>query len=237
MARTKTRGTLGAPMGRAEIIGGFLYFPFYIVLTSWTIRAILALLGLSLPSALVSFLYFFVNFLAVLVIFRRWLFASLSSAARRFWETLQAAVLGFAFYYALFWFLSKVYWFLGLSAADPNSDYLRSLSGSGWALLYIGAILLVPPVEETLFRGLIFGNLRERSRILAYVVSALVFAAVHVWQYVGTLGWDGTMLAALRYLPAGIALGWCYEKSDAIWAPIAAHAMLNAAALGIFQIG
>lgn len=237
MARTDRRGPLGAPMSRAEIIGGFLYFPFYLAVVPWLLHWLPAFLWVPLSEPLANFLYFCVNFIAVLLIFRRWLAASLAGAGRRFWETVQAAVLGFAFYYALFWLLSRVFGLLRLEVADPNDAYLRSLDGGGWPLLYIGALFLVPPAEETLFRGLIFGNLRERGRILSYAVSALVFAAAHVWRYIGPVGWTGTLLAALRYLPAGIALGWCYEKSDTVWAPIVAHSLLNAAALGLLRLG
>ena len=45
-----------------------------------------------------------------------------------------------------------------------------------------------------------------------------------------------TMLAALPYLPAGIALGWTYEKSNTIWAPIALHMLINAIAFGVLSI-
>lgn len=224
-------------MSGAEIIGGFLYFPFYIAVIPWLLHWLPPFLVKPLSEPLENFLYFCINFIAILLIFRRWLTASLSGAGRRFWETVQAAVLGFAFYYALFWLLSRVFGLLRLTVSDPNDEYLRSLAGGGWPLLYTGALLLVPPVEETLFRGLIFGNIRERSRILAYIVSALVFAAAHVWRYIGPVGWNGTLLAALRYLPAGIALGWCYEKADTVWASIAAHSLLNAAALGLLRMG
>lgn len=224
-------------MSRAEIIGGFLYFPFYLVVTPWLLHWLLTVLRIPFSEALENFLYFCINFAAVLFIFPRWLAASLAEAGRRFWETVQAAVLGFAFYYALFWLLSHIFELLRLSAADPNSDYIRSLAGGGKFLVHISTLLLVPPVEETLFRGLIFGNLRERNRILAYIISALAFAAAHVWQYIGSIGWSGALLAALRYLPAGIALGWCFEKSNNAWGAIAAHSLLNAAALGLLRLG
>ena len=90
-------------------------------------------------------------------------------------------------------------------------------------------------VEETLFRGLIFGNLRPLSRAAAYLVSALFFAAVHVWQYAGALGWRGTLLCAVQYLPAGLALGWTYEKSATIWASVLVHAGINAVAMGLLH--
>ena len=40
-------------------------------------------------------------------------------------------------------------------------------------------LLLAPFVEEVLFRGLVFGGLRNRSRVVAYLVSCLLFAFLH----------------------------------------------------------
>ena len=36
--------------------------------------------------------------------------------------------------------------------------------------------------------------------------------------------------------PAGIALGWTYEKANTIWAPICLHMIINALAFGVMQL-
>ena len=41
-------------------------------------------------------------------------------------------------------------------------------------------VLLAPFVEEVLFRGLVFGCLKEKSRIFAYILSCALFAFLHV---------------------------------------------------------
>ena len=148
---------------------------------------------------------------------------------------LQAAVLGFAFYYALSWALGLVFSFLRISVSNPNDGYVAQLAGANFRLIAVGTILLAPMVEETLFRGLIFGNLHQKSRFLAYALSALAFSAIHVWGYVGQVGWTATLLCALQYLPAGVALGWTYEKADTIWAPILVHSMVNAVGMGLMH--
>ena len=50
-------------------------------------------------------------------------------------------------------------------------------------------VFLAPVVEEALFRGYVFGNLREYSRGAAYLVSCLVFALIHVWPFFAE-SWD-----------------------------------------------
>ena len=67
------------------------------------------------------------------------------------------------------------------------------------------------------------------------MLSALLFAVLHVWQYVGQVGWVATLLVAIQYVPAGVALGWTYEKSDTIWAPILVHCLINAVSMGILH--
>ena len=44
-------------------------------------------------------------------------------------------------------------------------------------------VVLMPLIEEVLFRGLVFGGIRPRSRFAAYAASCLLFALLHVWQY------------------------------------------------------
>ena len=94
-------------------------------------------------------------------------------------------------------------------------------------MIIVAAVLLAPIVEETLFRGALFGTLRGRNRLLAYAVSALAFAVYHMWQYfIAGFEWQ-MLLFLLQYIPPSIALCWCYEKSGSIWAPITLHALVN----------
>ena len=48
-------------------------------------------------------------------------------------------------------------------------------------------------------------------------------------------GGKSVLLAALQYIPAGIALGWTYEKSNTIWAPILLHMTINAISFGVMS--
>ena len=89
-------------------------------------------------------------------------------------------------------------------------------------------ILLAPFVEEVLFRGLVFGNLRRRSRLTGYAVSCALFALLHVWQF-ALVNQDITyFLLMVQYLVPGIVLAWCYEHSGTLWTSIALHAAANA---------
>ena len=100
-------------------------------------------------------------------------------------------------------------------------------------LVFIGTVLLVPPVEECLYRGLIFRNLYPSSKWAAYLVSILAFAAIHILGYIGTYSPLELVLAVLQYLPAGLCLAWSYTRADTIFAPILIHAAINATAIGL----
>ena len=109
----------------------------------------------------------------------------------------------------------------------PNDQNLRSLAGTGFWVLAAGSVLLSPLTEETLARGLVFGALRQRSRVLAYVASSLVFGIMHIAAYLGSASPGDLLLSLPLYVLPGLALAACYDFSGNIWAPILLHALIN----------
>jgi membrane protease YdiL (CAAX protease family) len=98
-------------------------------------------------------------------------------------------------------------------------------------LMNIGTVLLVPIAEELLYRGLVFRSIHSKSRVWAYVISILVFAALHVVGYIGMYEPMHLFVCLLQYLPAGFCLAWAYERADTIWAPILIHVSVNQMAM------
>ena len=91
-------------------------------------------------------------------------------------------------------------------------------------------IFLAPFVEEVLFRGLVFGNLRRKSAAVGYLVSCLLFALLHVWQF-AVVNRDVTyFLLMLQYLVPGLVLSWVYDRTGTLWTSIGLHAAANALA-------
>jgi len=88
------------------------------------------------------------------------------------------------------------------------------------------AIVLAPPAEEVLFRGLMYPFVKRAGfPRLALWGTALFFAAIH-WNLVSFVP-----LALLALL-----LTWLYEKTDNLLAPIAAHSVFNALNFVALQI-
>ena len=89
----------------------------------------------------------------------------------------------------------------------------------------------MPLTEETLFRGLIFGALQQKNRTIAYLLSVVFFAFVHVMGYFGVTSGAVLMISFVQYIPAGIVLALAYEFSGSILAPTLIHMAVNAIAI------
>ena len=88
------------------------------------------------------------------------------------------------------------------------------------ALTVLSLCLIHPVIEEWLFRGAFYGELRRMSPIFAVLAQAVMFAIVH-----NTV--DGMIYA----LAAGVIIGILAERSGRLWPPIAAHILINARSL------
>ena len=180
-----------------------------------------------MSEALLNVIFFFTNFLFVTVIFHRFLLTSLKTAFAALWPTLRSALLGFLLYYGISILVTNFIFWVSPDFANVNDVTIEEMTQEYYSLIAICTIFLVPVVEETFYRGLVFQGLQRKHRFLAYVVSTLVFSVVHIIGYIGLTDWLTLLLCFVQYLPAGIALAWTYEKADTIIAPILIHITIN----------
>ncbi len=234
MANARSR-SLGPALSTAEQVAGFCYLPFYLFLLAMLLQWASEAFGLGLSALGINVAWFVINCAVIWLIFRRFLLAGLR--AIRFWELVQALILGGCLYYAGNWLLGWLTGLLGVSIPTFNDDTVLELVRQSKWLMVLCSVVLAPMIEETLVRGLLFGSIRPYSRIAAYAVTIVFFAVLHVWQYLAAYGLGQVCLCAVQYIPAGIALGWTYEKSNTIWAPILLHMAINAIAMGIVTPG
>lgn len=233
MANAKSY-SLGPGLSTAEQVAGFCYLPFYVILLALGIQWLSGLLGLNLTDLQVNVCYFVLNCVFVWVIFHNFLLRSFR--AIRFWELVQALILGFCLYYGGNLVFNWIVDLLKLTIVSYNDQTILSLVAQNRWVMIVCAVVIAPMVEETLVRGLLFGVIRRKSRIAAYVTSILFFAVIHVWQYLLAYDFQSVFLAALQYIPAGIALGWTYEKCNTIWGPIFLHMTINGISMGIISM-
>lgn len=112
--------------------------------------------------------------------------------------------------------------------ANPNNGTVQELINAEGIGPYLAiSVFIAPIVEEVLFRGVVFGGLRRKSRFWAFAVSIALFAFYHVWQYL-LIEMDPIVLVyMLQYVPAGAALVLCYEQTSCIWMPVIFHMTVN----------
>ena len=136
-------------------------------------------------------------------------------------------LLGYAVYFLSLYLVMALLGLVLDDVVNPNAAAINSQTKLNPNAMIVVGVLLAPTVEETLFRGVAFGTIRKKSRFLAYAVSAVLFAVYHLWDYMlQGFSWD-MVLYTFQYIPAGIILCWCYERSKNIWAPIFLHMLVN----------
>ena len=115
----------------------------------------------------------------------------------------------------------------GLRALPEEHPLIPVITGvPTWpskVVLIVAACAVVPALEETLFRGIIYGALRrEWSFAPAALASALVFAVAHL-----------SAIPVAPYLVLGVLFAYLYERYGSLLAPWAAHGAFNGFNLAI----
>ncbi len=108
---------------------------------------------------------------------------------------------------------------LGRSPADDPVLQLLTLPQSVWgkALIVVAVGMVGPALEETLFRGILFGGLRRRwSLWAASALSAALFAVVHL-----------NVAGFASYFLLGLLFAYLFERTQSLVAPWAAHSAFN----------
>ena len=217
-----------------ESIWGFAYLIFQMLFLPGMIAIAMVFLPVSLNLAQANFLYYCINFVAVLFIFRIFLLENLDFAVAQPWLLIRAVLFGLARYMIFSSLMGILILELAPDFINANDATINGMVEENLFLMALGTIVLVPPVEECLFRGLIFRNLYDKHKVLAYIVSPVCFAAVHLVSYLGVYTPVELLAAFLQYLPAGLCLAWAYTRSGTIFAPILIHAIVNA--MGIYAM-
>ena len=210
-----------------ETVGGFCYLAFQLLLLPELLKLFNARLSVPLGEAELNFVFYLINFIAILLIFHDFLGSAATQTVRHPAILCQAVILGLAAYYACTLVTNQVIALLVPGFSNQNDSAIAAMQQESRLLVFIGTVLLVPTVEECIFRGLVFRNLYGKSHWAAYIVSMLAFAFIHILGYAGQYTPLEILVAVLQYLPAGLCLAWSYTKADTIFAPIAIHCAVN----------
>lgn len=229
----KTRYNIGLRLTGAQTILGFIYLPFYLVLTPWLLQFFAALLELPLDQMTLNILYFSVNLVFVLLVYHRWLVKSFRGFTEKFWLFIQTLILGFALYFGMNLVVTPLLDYIMGTHTTVNDEVVTGLFTQNRPVMLLFTVVAAPIVEEVLVRGVVFGTAHRKNRILAYVLSVLLFCIMHTWQYASSLTIPLLLANAAAYISPAVALGWTYEKSGTILCPILLHAIINGLTAGV----
>ena len=183
--------------------------------------------GLYLSEAVSAAVYYYIMAVLTMVVF--WSF--LKNAGRILMDFLPENLFALITGFAGGQLLSLLFRLFPWPLEDPNPISWAEQYAYSPAATVLIVVILVPIVEEVLFRGLLFGSLRKRSRTMAWIASAVLFAVYSVWTFAVAYGDARYLILALQYLPMSLALTWCYDRGGSVWSAALLHAIFHAIVL------
>jgi len=222
-------------MTALERFGGGIFFFLYLLVLPFAadplFRGLEVLLGTTLSEHTENAIYYYVLFAVTLVLFWIYIGRTTSYFLTSTLPTLGTVGLGLVAFYGLNELSYRVLRLVLDSQTNLNDVAISAQVADAPRSTFLIVVFLAPFVEEVLFRGYIFGNIRQRSRTAAYVVSCLLFAFLHVWQFAVVEQSLGYFMLMLQYLVPGLVLAWAYERSGTLWGSILIHMFVNAVAM------
>ena len=219
-------------MTYGEQIAGVVFFVIYLLVLPFVTNPLFDLAGrllaVSISAAMRDVLYYYILFAVTIIIFHGFLARTSRHLMDNLGGACKTAAAGLVGLYGLNELVYRLTNLIFTNHTNLNDTTISAQIDDAPHMTLLIVIFLAPFVEEVLFRGLVFGNLKSRSRALAYVVSCLLFALLHVWQF-AVVKQDVTyFLLMIQYLVPGLVLAWAYDHSGTLWASIGLHAAVNA---------
>lgn len=216
-----------AALSPAEKRRGYAYFFFQLLFLPSILLWANARCSRPLNSAELNLVYYTVNFAAMALLFRGFLTQSGLYTLRHPAAFFQAVILGLAACYLCRWAVQALICRVLPSFQNYNDESIAAMTREHFLIMLVGTVILVPPVEECFYRGLIFRSLWSKSPWGAYLISAFAFSLVHILGYLGVYSPAQLLIALLQYVVPGLCLAWSYEKSGSIFVPMFIHAFIN----------
>ena len=210
-----------------ESIFGLIYFLLQLLVIPVIVLILNMMLGSPISEVTTNVLLFALNFVVVLIIFRKFLLKNFQPLVDDPWHVLRFAGIGVLLYMAGNAVFSLLITSLDPDFANINDAVIMDMLQDNFGLMTLGTVVLVPVAEECFYRGLIFRNIYDRSPLWAYIVSMTLFSLAHVVGYVTLVDFGTLALCFLQYLPAGFALAFAYRHSGSIFASILIHMSVN----------
>lgn len=220
------------PLERA--LGG-IFFALYLIVLPFVADPLFAglsrLIGQEISDPVRNIVFYYTLFALTLVIFWHYLGNTTGQFFSSFWKTMGAVCVGMVTFYGLNELICRLLRYFIPTLTNLNDVTISAQVQDAPRATAMIIIFFAPFVEEVLFRGYIFGNIRSTNRIAAYIVSCLLFALLHVWQFAVVHQNLSYFLLMLQYLVPGFVLARAYERSGNLWGSVLLHAFVNALAV------
>ena len=118
----------------------------------------------------------------------------------------------------------------GESMENANQQSVEILLKSSPVLGCFMVIVIAPVVEELIFRYYVFKGLEKRNIYLAYAVTGLAFAGIHLIASIGTPFFLEDLRTLPVYMVGGLVFCYAYHKTQNMAVNIGAHMIYNALA-------
>ena len=220
--------------GMERIVGTIFFLVYLLVMPLFASRLFAlagTLLGVSITAEQRNVWYYYVIFALTLLLFHSFLARTSSFFFDKIGDASRTWGVALVVFYGANELFYRVLHLLMGTGTNLNDVTIAAQIESVPRMTAPIVIFFVPFIEEVLFRGLVFGCLKEKSRFLGYAVSSALFALLYVWSFARG-GWTPRELLLLaQYLVPGIVFAWAYDASGTLWPSILVHVSVNALAL------
>ena len=226
------RRAAAAGLSDGEKIAGTVFFVLYVAVLPFATRPALdllgRLLGVEIGESLGNTIYYYVVFAVTLILFHRFIGRTSTLFVNNLNNSLKTLAMGFVAFYGLNELVYRLAKMATGAHTNLNDMTISAQISAAPRTTILIVVALAPFVEEVLFRGLVFGNLKHKSRTVAYAVSCLLFALLHVWQFAVKRQDITYFLLMVQYLVPGLVLAWAYDHTGTLWSSVLLHAAANA---------
>jgi membrane protease YdiL (CAAX protease family) len=146
------------------------------------------------------------------------------------------ALAGYAVYFIAFFVVAAfIVPMIGINTEQRQELGFDNLFTQAEKIMGLVALVLLPPfIEETIFRGFLFTGLRKKMTFVwVAVITSAFFASPHLLASSHGLLW----VAGIDTFILSLVLCYLRERTGALWAPIAVHAIKNAIAFSLLLSG
>ena len=143
---------IGTSLSSSETLSGIIYLAVQLFMLPTVLYWINAQAGNALNEAEINFMFYLINFISMLLIFRNFLSNSLQQLTRHPIIVLESVILGLAAYYACTFCTTQIIALLSPGYANYNDEAIFAMSRRNTFLLTVCTVVLVPPFEECMYR-------------------------------------------------------------------------------------